>query len=118
MNADHSARAINRLREHRARRDRDLSIVPLVEAIGRHTAKVNRQLGAMIALWETEVPSELSARTELTALRGGVLHARVDSSAIAYELDRRLREGLLTRLRSQYAGPLSRVRLSVGPGSG
>ena len=52
--------------------------------------------------------------THLLAWINDVLDlAKVESSPVAYELDRRLREGLLTRLRSQYAGVLTRVRVTV-----
>ncbi len=113
MNAEQSARHIERLRKHRIRPEREIGIGSIVESIDRRTTRVQRQLGALIELWQAELPQEIASRTELTALRGGVLHAKADSSAVAYELDRCLREGLLARLRARFPGPLSRVRVSL-----
>ncbi len=65
-------------------------------------------------LWENVVPADLSPHTRITALRGGVAHVTVDNSATAYELDRRLREGLEQQMRRAFGKTLVRVKISVG----
>ena len=107
------AHEIERLREHRARPGRNLSIAAMIEATRKRSERARRQLGQLIELWHSFVPAEIADRTTLTALRGGVLHVTVDSSAVAYELDRLLREGLLAQLRSAYRGTLTRVKACV-----
>ncbi len=53
----------------------------------------------------------------MTAIRGGVVQVTVDTSATAYELDRRLREGLEQQMRRAYGKTFVRVKVKVG-GSG
>ena len=48
---------------------------------------------------------------------GGTYVAWAESSAVNYELDRLLREGLLGVIRMRFAGTLTRVKVSVGPHS-
>lgn len=111
--AEQAARAIERLREYRVRRKPDLSVTPMIEAIARRSTRAEKRLGQLVDLWEAGIPPEIAAHTRLKSLRGGVLHATADSAAVAYELDRLLREGLLATLRKSYNGPLSRVRVTV-----
>jgi hypothetical protein len=108
-------REIERLRAARARRTKDLSIIDLVARAQKQAADVHRRLGELIELWDANVPEDIAAHTSLTAMRGGVLHVAVDSSAIAYELDRLLREGLDVRLRQQYRRTLTRVKVTLAP---
>jgi predicted nucleic acid-binding Zn ribbon protein len=108
-----AARAIEQLRRHRVRPGRDVSISSIVARTQREAARTQRQLGSVIALWQEMVPTEIATRTTLTAIRGGVLHVRADSAAVSYELDRRLREGLLAALRARHAGTLARVKVTL-----
>lgn len=110
-----AARQIERLRAARARRNKDLSIADLVAGTQKRAADVHRRLGELIELWHANVPEEIVAHTRLTAVRGGVLHVAVDSSAVAYELDRLLREGLLVTLRQQHRRTLTRVKVTLAP---
>jgi hypothetical protein len=110
-----AAREIDRLRAARAWRTKDLAITDIVAAAQRQATEVYRRLGELIELWEAHVPEEIAAHTRLTAVRGGVLHVAVDSSAIAYELDRFLREGLLLTLRQQHRRTLTRVKVTLAP---
>ena len=105
-----------RLRAWRTRPEPDLSIGGLVAARAREAKRTQERLGSLIDLWQKLVPADLVDHTRMTSLRGGVVHVVVDSSSTAYELDRRLREGLETRLRRAYRGTLARVRITVGAG--
>jgi hypothetical protein len=110
---EEAAREIARLGASRARFARELSIAAIITATRNQAADVHRKLGELIELWEELVPQEVAAHTALTALKGGVLHVTVDSSSIAYELDRLLREGLVIALRTRYRGTLTRVKVSL-----
>jgi len=107
-----ATREIERLRRHRGWRERDLSISGVVTDTLRTSTALQRQLGALIELWQLRVPDHLVRRTRLSGLRGGVLHVTADSAAVAFELDRLLRQGLLTELRQAYRGTLSRVKVT------
>ncbi len=63
------------------------------------------------------LPDALASHTRVTAVRGGVVHVTVDTSATAYELDRRLREGLEQQMRRAYGKTFVRVRVKVGSSS-
>ncbi len=107
-----ATREIERLRRHRGWRERDLSISGVVTDTLRSSTSLQRKLGALIELWQTRVPDHLVRRTRLSGLRGGVLHVSAESAAVAFELDRLLRQGLLSELRQAYRGTLSRVKVT------
>ena len=112
---EQATREIEKLRQHRAWKVRDQSIGPIVLSTQKQAARIQRKLGALIELWESLVPPDLAARTRITGLRGGVAYVVADSASVGYELDRRLREGLLLSLRSSYRSTLTRVRVTIGP---
>jgi hypothetical protein len=114
---DLAAREIERLRALRVRRRRDTSIGEVVTRTRDHASSVERRLGRLIEAWETVVPGELAARTAITSLRGGVVHVTADSSPVAYEVNRLLREGGLTLLRSRTGAAVARVKVTVGRSS-
>jgi len=105
---------IEQLRQRRAPKAKDLSIASVVAATADHAARTHKKLGELIALWEGLVPANIAAHTSLSGLRGGVLHVIVDSSSIAFELDRMLRSGLTADLRSRFHGTLVRVKTRIG----
>lgn len=107
-------RQIETFRENRQSRQRDLTIRSLIEGTAASAKRSHRQLGAIIDLWEQLVPRQLADHATIAGLRGGTLHVTVDSSAIAYDLDRLLRGGLEQQIREQYRGTLLRVRVKVG----
>ncbi len=108
------AEALQRLRQLRARRQPGEPIGPLVSAVAQRADRTQQRLGAFVDLWEALLPAEVSLRTRVSAMRGGVALVVADSSATAYELDRRLRGGLELELRRRYSGTLVRIRISVG----
>ncbi len=105
---------IEQLRNWRARPDRDVGIGSLIEAKLVEAERVRKRLGSFVELWETVLPDTLAPHTRVTAIRGGVVHVTVDTSATAYELDRRLREGLEQQMRRAYGKTFVRVKVKVG----
>ena len=54
-----AATQIEQLRKYRQRRDRDLSIAPLIGVMDDDARRTQRRLGALIDLWSQLVPGEL-----------------------------------------------------------
>ena len=106
-------RQIEDLRRRRGRSGPELSIAKLIASTADHAKRTHKQLGELIEIWEESVPPELARRTSLTVLRGGVLHVSVDSSSIAFEIDRLLRGGLVDELRRRFRGTLVRVKVKL-----
>ncbi len=109
-----AAARIERLRAWRVRDRDDAAIAPLVAQTATDAERARKRLGSFVDLWESLVPGELAADTRVTALRSGVAYVTVSSSSCAFELDRRLREGLEQQLRRAYGKTLIRIRISVG----
>lgn len=107
------ANEIARLQKLRSRTPKDLSISGLVQAIQGQAEQTQKKLGELINLWDELVPPELAEHSSLLGIRGGVLQVAADSSALVFEIDRLLREGLLKELRSRYHGTLMRVKVQV-----
>ncbi|HRP62429.1 MAG TPA: DUF721 domain-containing protein [Phycisphaerales bacterium] len=108
-------KAIEQLREHRARPQRETTMDGVIRSIADSARRTHKKLGSMIELWEQLVPAEIASHTAVVGLTRGVLHVHVDSASTAYQLDRLLREGLETQLRDTYRGTLVRVRTKIGP---
>ena len=104
---------IEQLRNWRARPDREVPIGPLVEARLEEAERTRKRLGSFVELWETVLPESLAAHTRVTGIRAGVVQVTVDTSATAYELDRRLREGLEEQMRRAYGKTFVRVKITV-----
>ena len=109
---------LQRLRELRQRRPRDVSITSLIESQKRQAGKAQQQIGELAELWAELVPEPLRMRTSLLGMRGGVLHVAADSSSVAFELDRCLRESLLSELRNRYHSTLMRVKVQLKSAEG
>lgn len=111
---DAAARQIDQLRQWRERREYDTSVGPLIARKGVEIERARKSLGSFVDLWEGVVPADLACHTRVNAVRSGVAYVTVDSSSTAYELDRRLREGLEQDLRRAFGKTLVRVRVTVG----
>jgi predicted nucleic acid-binding Zn ribbon protein len=109
-----AAGQINRLRTWRVREPRDTAIAPLIAQTAAEARRTRTRLGSLVDLWEALVPGDLAAHSRVTALRGGVAHVTASSSSVAYELDRRLREGLQQQMRRAFGRTLVRVKITVG----
>jgi hypothetical protein len=107
-------RQLEQLQQWRCRPIRARGISAGIEAIDRRARLLQRRIGRFVEIWERVLPDALHQRTRVVAVRGGVAEVMVASSAIRFELDRRLRAGLLDTLRSQCGATLSSVRLRIG----
>jgi len=82
----------------------------------REVAEPRRRLEGIAEIWTDLLPGPLLARTALLGFSGQVLTVAVDSASTGYELDRRLRAGLLRSLqRADTRGTIRRVRVRVDP---
>ncbi len=108
------AQRLESLRSWRRAPDPDLAIEDLVTRTAGEARRAQTKLGSFVELWEGVLPEELAVRSRVTSLRGGVAHVTVDSSSTAYEIDRRLREGMEQQIRRAFGKTLVRVRLTVG----
>ncbi len=105
---------LEQLRRWRSRPDRTVDLGPLIEAKLKEAKRVQKTLGSFVELWETVLPDGLARHTQVTGLRSGIVQVTVDTSATAYELDRRLREGLQEQMRRAFGKTLVRVKITVG----
>ena len=105
---------LEQLRRWRSRPDRTVDLGSLIEARLKEAKRVQNTLGSFVELWETVLPDGLARHTKVTGLRSGIVQVTVDTSATAYELDRRLREGLQEQMRRAFGKTLVRVKIRVG----
>lgn len=110
-----SVGGLERIRERRSPKQRTWTIDKSIESIRNHNRRIQKRFGELTDLWSEILPSELVSESRLLLLRGGILTVGVTTSAIAYELDRLLREGLESELRKRYRGTLTRIRLRIDP---
>lgn len=108
------AREVARLQQLRVRPEPDRSISGLISAVAAEAQRARKRLGSFVDLWEGVVPPQLASHTRVVALRGGIAHVTVDSSSTAFEIDRRLREGMEGDLRRAWGKTLIRVKITVG----
>lgn len=103
-----------RIAPYRRLREVDASIGKLVKDTKKRAQRDEKRYSSFTEAWQQLVPAELLACSRLAGTRGATITVEVDSSAAKYELDRLLRTGLETNLRSLYRGPLSRIRTRLG----
>ena len=106
---------LDALRRYRVRPARDESLGFMVDQFQREVARPFKQLGAIAVVWGELVPSELAEAARLESLQRGTLTVSVSTSAVLYELDRRLRDGLERELIIRHKGAaFRRVKLRLG----
>ena len=118
MTAVSTPKQLEQLQKWRCRPLRAKAIGEGIASIDRRARQLQRRIGEFVEAWKQTLPEELHERTCIQGIRGGVVDVLVASSAICFELDRRLREGLLDELRASCRGTLVRVRLRIGPLNG
>jgi hypothetical protein len=101
---------LQRIQQHRNQRARDISIVSAVQGVAREASRHHKKLGQLSELWEQLLPPAIACRTSFSSLRAGTLYVIADSSAVAFELDRVLRAGVLAELRKRFDGTLVSVK--------
>lgn len=110
---------LDALRRHRVRPERDDSLGFMVDQFQREVARPFKQLGAISGVWGELVPSELARAARLDSLQRGTLTVSVTTSAVLYELDRRLRDGLERELIVRHKGAaFRRVKLRLAAAAG
>lgn len=105
---------LKRIRRFRGRRSPDLSLDPMIRNIQLTAQRQHRRLGSCIDAWESLIPKQLCDKTRIESLRQGTLHVTVTSSAVAFEIDRTVRAGLLKQLSARVPGAIQRVRTKIG----
>ena len=105
---------LERLQQWRNRPPRAKSIGDGIASMDRKARLLHRRVGEFVNAWHTLLPTELHERTCVTGIRGGVVDVVVESSAVSFEIDRRLREGLLDEIRAVCRGTVVRVKLRIG----
>lgn len=106
--------ALERIRRFRGRRERETSIAPLIESMGREFKRQDRAVGGADDAWRRLVPDVLARSTRVVSYARGILHVIADSSAAAFEVDRALRCGLEGELRTALRAGSLKVRVRVG----
>jgi hypothetical protein len=101
---------LQKLRELRQFKERDLSLGSVIERERDRIARSDRKLSQLIELWRELVPEHLQAHATPTSVRAGTLMIEVDCTATAYEVDRMMRAGMEQELRSRFNGTLLRVK--------
>jgi len=105
---------LDAMRRYRVRPDRDDSLGFMADQFQREVARPFKQLGAISVVWGELVPSELAQDARLDSLQRGTLTVSVSTSAVLYELDRRLRDGLERDLVVRHKGAaFRRVKLRL-----
>jgi hypothetical protein len=105
---------VDQLRVWRVRPSRTKSINDLMPGMQRQFRRTERQVGAFANAWNECVPPELRDQCRVETVRGGRARVTAGSSAIAFQLDRALRSGLLRTLRATCSIAITRVDVRVG----
>ena len=84
---------LERLRNFRLRKQRDLSIGPAFDAQAEQLKRLRKRVGPLAQAWESACPTDLIERTAIGGLSRGILTINVDDHATKFELDRALRAG-------------------------
>ncbi len=85
----------------------------IFDATGKSLERTRKRLSGAGAAWEAVCPEDLRDAVRVGALSRGVLTLHVRDSAGAYELDRRLREGLEQALVAASRAPVRRIKVVV-----
>ena len=85
----------------------------MVDQFRREAGRARRGVGTFLDVWEAVVPPEIATATRVRGIRGGVARVGVLDAATSYDLDQRLRNGLLAELRLAFQSPLRRVKLEI-----
>ncbi|TVQ64383.1 MAG: DUF721 domain-containing protein [Phycisphaerales bacterium] len=107
--------ALDRLRAHRVRADKDVSMRSLLEREAVELRRTQKRLGNAAAVWAETCPPDLLGHTSLAGLLRGVLTIRVRDASTRYELDRMLRSGGEAAMVRRLNAPVRKVKLVVAP---
>ena len=102
---------LERLRNWRARPLRDTSIADEVQTMRNGLRKGNRQSTSLVEAWDELVPPHIARQATIVSLRSGVLEVATDGAAVAYQLNRLIRSGLLRDLQCASKGTLKKIKV-------
>jgi hypothetical protein len=105
---------IERMREYRGRRERDVGIAVQVGSLERQFRDRQREVGDLIDAWIEIAPAKLRESVSIGGLSQGTLTLVTTSSAAGYEASRALRDGLERALMQRFPARVRRVRVKVG----
>ena len=106
---------LNNLRNWRDPAGRDLTLANFAKHINKTHVRPAKQLKPVVDLWNQHIPDPIRSKTTLAAFTRGILTIHADDSATLYQLDRLLRSGLETQLRTSCKTTLRSVRLKLKP---
>ncbi|MDP7029564.1 MAG: DciA family protein [Phycisphaerales bacterium] len=109
-----AAHHIEQLRTWRVRGHRAKPLADLVPGMQRSFKRAERQVGAFADAWHQCAPPPLRDRCRVESMRGGNARITASSAAVAFQVDRALRSGLLRALRSTCATAIAKVDVRVG----
>lgn len=104
--------------ERRRFREKDVSIVRMVNDLAREARRDIDRVGAFAEAWRAAMPPELVDATWIESSSPVQLLVGVESSAAAFAVDRALRGGALAALRRTLQAPGLRVRTRIGRSPG
>lgn len=108
-----AAHQISRLREWRQWKGRETGIRRFVEAVDVRLRRMDGRMLKVSAALESLVGPSIAERLSPLGLSRGVLTLGVDSSSLAYEVDRRMREGGLAELQQRTGLAINRVKVKI-----
>jgi|TARA_B100000959_G_scaffold184578_1_gene192887 hypothetical protein len=77
----------------------------------RGLRKGNRQSSSLVEAWDELVPSHIAKQATIVSIRNGVLEVATDGAAVAYQLNRLVRSGLLRDLQRASKGTLKKIKI-------
>lgn len=107
---------LERLRGWRARPEFG-SAKPLSQElglIGKTLARDGKRMGGVVDGWEACAPKALQECVRISGYARGVLSVVIDSAPARFELDRAMRGGLETQLRTVIGPGFVRLRATIG----
>lgn len=93
MDPKAAAMRLAKLRENRARPQRDDALAPAFQRTARDLARLEKNLSGITEAWESVCPPDLLPRTAIRSIHRGKLTIAVADAATRFELDRLLRAG-------------------------
>jgi hypothetical protein len=105
---------IERMREFRGRRERDLTLGLQLGQLEREFRARQREVGDLVDVWLEVAPPRLREMVSIGGLSQGTLTLVTASSAAGFEASRALREGLERTLMARFPARVRRVKVKVG----
>ena len=110
----HTAMRIDALRKWRVRPQRLSHAGQLVELVADNARRAQREVGGFAAAWQKCADATIVNQTRIASFRGGVATIVTHNASLRWVIDRDLRSGLLSRLRSECTSAITAVRVRSG----